>query len=98
MRTAEAVVTLGSIEMLPTGAPIKGAMSSPTVADISHQESAQARTPRLAQVSAYSASAADAARGIAPSELEIRYVVFSRIGNSGRKRRSASSDVFTALA
>ncbi len=32
-----------------------------------------------------------AARGIAPSEFEMRYVVFSRIGNSGRKRRRGSS-------
>jgi len=45
----------------------------------------------VAQVSAYSARAPAAARGIAPREFEMRYVVRSRIGNSGRKRRSGSS-------
>ena len=65
-------MTLGSIETQPGGAPSSGAITSPTETDIPHQESAQARTPRVAQVSAYSESAAAAARGIAPRELEIR--------------------------
>src|SRR6202162_682104 len=89
--TAEATVTLGSIETLPGTAPRRGAISSPTVADMSHRESAQARTPRVAHVSAYSARALAAARGIAPREFEIRYTVFSRIGNSGRNRRRGSA-------
>src|SRR5207247_3066111 len=52
--------------------------------------SARARTPRVAQTSVYSCIAAAAARGIAPSEFEIRYVVVSRIGNSARYRSSGS--------
>jgi hypothetical protein len=70
--TAAAAVTFGSIETLPSGAPSNGAISSPTETDISHQESAQARTPRVDQVSAYSESERAAARGMAPRELEIR--------------------------
>src|SRR5262245_42074429 len=90
--TAEAMVTLGSIETLPGGADKSGAISSARFADMADQESAQARTPRRAQVCAYSASAAAAARGIAPRELLIKYVGCSRIGNSGRNRSRGSEE------
>ena len=65
-------MTFGSIATVPAAAPRSGAIPSPTVTDMSHQESAQARTPRVAHVRAYSASASAAARGIAPREFEIR--------------------------
>src|SRR6266540_978046 len=97
IRTATVVVTLGSIATLPDGAPSKGTISSPTETDISHQPSAHARTPRVAHVSAYSANARAAAFGIAPKELEMRYVVFSRIGNWGLKRRRGSGTVGSGL-
>src|SRR5439155_10040918 len=57
---------------------------------IIHQRSAHARTPRVAHTSVYSRMASAAPRGIAPSELEIRYVVDSRIGNSARYWSSGS--------
>ena len=44
--------------------PIK----SPTVRGSSHHPSAHARTPRVAQVSAYSANRSRVRRGMAPSE------------------------------
>ena len=43
----------------------------PTSPAISHQRSSHARTPRVAHVSAYSASDSATPRGIAPSELLI---------------------------
>ena len=82
--TASAVVTFGSMTTDPRGAPISGAMMSPISMDIIHHLSPQARTPRLAQRSAYSASASRVASGIAPSECETRYFVRSRIGKRSR--------------
>jgi len=55
----------------PAGAPMIASMRAPSSPAISHQRSSHARTPRVAQVSAYSASDRAAARGIAPSELLI---------------------------
>ena len=55
----------------PAGAPMIAATAFPTSSAISHQRSSHARTPRVAHVSAYSASERAAARGIAPSELLI---------------------------
>ena len=45
---------------------------SPTTIGIVHQPSPHARTPRVFQVRAYSASRSSAAAGIAPSEWLIR--------------------------
>src|SRR5262245_12033638 len=89
--TASAVVTLGSMTTEPRGAPISGAMMSPTSIDISHHLSPQARTPREAHRSAYSANASFVASGIAPRECETRYLVRLRIGKRSRKRRSVSA-------
>src|SRR5436189_4635094 len=88
--TASAVVTLGSMTTDPRGAPISGAMMSPTSIDISHHLSPQARTPRVAQRSAYSSSASRVASGIAPSECETRYLVRFRMGKRSRYCSSVS--------
>jgi hypothetical protein len=53
------------------GAPITRASLLPTSSGISHQRSSQPRTPRVAQVSAYSARSRAVRRGMAPSELLI---------------------------
>src|SRR5688572_26609619 len=74
----------------PLDAPISGAISSPTFTGISHQPCPQARTPSSDQSSTYCARRSATVRGMAPSELDTRYVVRSRIGNSGRKERSGS--------
>ena len=66
-----AAVTFSHMLMLPAGAPMSGAIASPTSRDIVHHRSAHARTPRVAHVAAYSRSDASTPRGIAPSELEI---------------------------
>ena len=50
---------------------------SPISIDITHHLSPHARTPRVAQRSAYSASASRVASGIAPREWETRYFVLS---------------------
>src|SRR5262245_741692 len=85
------MLTFGYITTSPWPAPSSGAISSPTETGISHHPaSAHARTPRSAHACAYSASRSGTARGIAPSELETRYVVRARMGNSSRKRRSGS--------
>src|SRR5439155_22394744 len=76
----------------PGGAPISGAMMSPTSIDIIHHLSPHARTPRVAHRSAYSWSAPRVASGIAPSEFETRYFVFFRIGKRSRNRRRSSVD------
>jgi hypothetical protein len=70
--TASASVTFWCIETVPGGAPISRAIWSPTVSDISHQPSSQARTPLVFQARAYSSSRPSAAAGIAPSEWLIR--------------------------
>src|SRR3954447_17561740 len=88
--TASAVVTFGSITTEPGGAPINGAMMSPTSIDIIHHRSPHARTPREAQRSAYSTSASRVASGIAPRECETRYFVRLRIGKRSRNWRSGS--------
>src|SRR5215471_16639280 len=59
----------------PDGAFMRAPMASPTSRDIIHQVSSQARTPRVAQVSQYACNESATARGIAPSELLIMYVV-----------------------
>ena len=69
--TAWAVVTFSCMLTDAGGAPMRPATLSPTSAPMFHQRSAQARTPRVAHVSAYSARPAAAPRGIAPSELLI---------------------------
>src|SRR5438093_9569364 len=89
--TASAVVTFGSMTTDPRGAPISGAMMSPTSIDISHHLSPHARTPRVAQRSAYSSSASRVASGIAPKEWETRYFVRFRMGKRSRKRRRVST-------
>src|SRR4051794_23340258 len=89
MTTASAIVTFWCIDTEPGRAPIRRAIWSPTVSDISHQPSSQARTPRVFQARAYSSTRSSAAAGIAPSEWLIRYVVSARIGN--RSRYSCSS-------
>ena len=66
-----AAVTFSHMLTLLAGAPMIGATASPTSLAIVHHRSAQARTPRVAQVVAYSCSDASTPRGIAPSELEI---------------------------
>ena len=65
-------------------------IASPTSVPIVHQRSAHARTPRVAHVSAYSASDAATPRGIAPSELLIMYTARDRIGNSARRPRQGA--------
>jgi len=77
-----AMVTLGIITTSPASAFISGAISLPISTGFSHHPRAHALTPREPQSLAYSASFAGTERGIGPSELETRYVVFSRIGNS----------------
>ena len=47
-----AAVTFSHIDTLPAGAPMKGAMASPTSRPIVHQRSAHALTPRVAHTSA----------------------------------------------
>src|SRR3954452_6859563 len=84
---ASAVVTFGSMTTEPRGAPMSGAMMSPTSIDIIHHLSPQARTPREAHRSAYSANASLVASGIAPREWETRYFVRFRMGKRSRKRR-----------
>src|SRR5207244_9384878 len=96
--TASAVVTLASMTTDPRGAPISGAMMSPTSIDISHHLSPQARTPRDAQRSAYSSSASLVASGIAPRECETRYFVRFRMGKRLRKRRSESVALSSKLS
>src|SRR6266851_2011745 len=71
-------------------APIIRATSFPTETGMSHQPSAHARTPRVAQMSAYLCKRSKVARGIAPRLCEIRYTDFSRMGNSERHLRSWS--------
>src|SRR5258706_14899237 len=78
--TAVAVVTFACMLTEPAGAPMIAAILSPISRLISHQRSSHARTPRVAQVRAYSASESAAAAGIAPSELLIMYTVSARIG------------------
>src|SRR2546425_6085462 len=90
--TAWHVVTFWWVETEPLGAFISAPISSPTSAASIHHRSSQARTPRVAQVSAYPFMASYTARGIAPRELLIKYVVCSRMGNSERYR-SNSSDI-----
>ena len=68
---AWAMVTFWCMVTLPGGAPTIGATMSPTVTGMSHQPSSQARTPRVAQMCAYSASRSAVPRGIAPREFEI---------------------------
>src|SRR5438067_13146420 len=82
--TASAVVTFGSMTTDPGGAPISGAMMSPTSIDIIHQRSPHARTPRDAHKSAYSTSASRVAAGIAPRGCDTRYFVRLRIGKRSR--------------
>src|SRR6476646_11247169 len=57
---------------------------SPTVIDISHHPSPQARMPRSFHIRANSSTRSSAAAGIAPSEWLMRYVVSARIGNRSR--------------
>ena len=66
-----AVVTFSCMLTDPAGAPMMPPMRSPTSRAISHQRSSHARTPRVAQVFAYSASESATPRGMAPSELLI---------------------------
>ena len=66
-----AAVTFSHMPIVPAGAPMSGAIASPTSLAIVHHRSAHARTPRVAQVAAYSRNDASTPRGIAPSELEI---------------------------
>src|SRR5689334_19349675 len=94
--TASAVVTLGSMTTEPRGAPSSGAMMSPTSIDIIHHLSPQARTPRVAQRSAYSSSASFVASGIAPREWETRYFVRLRMGKRERKRSSVSEEALSS--
>src|SRR5258708_3071555 len=89
--TASAVVTFGSMTTEPGGAPISGAMMSPTSIDIIHHLSPHARTPREAQRSAYSTSASRVASGMAPSECETRYFVLLRMGKRSRYCRRGRS-------
>jgi hypothetical protein len=56
---------------VPGAALTMRAILSPTSIGISHHRSSQARTPRVAHVSAYSARLRAVCRGIAPSELLI---------------------------
>ena len=69
---ADAVVTFSCRLTVPDGAPMIPATLSPTRPGSSHHVSSQARIPRVAQISAYSASPRAAPRGIAPRELLIR--------------------------
>ena len=69
--TMAAVVTFSCMLTDPRGAPMMAPTRSPTSRGISHQRSSQARTPRVDQARAYSASDSAARRGIAPSELLI---------------------------
>jgi hypothetical protein len=69
--TAEAVVTFSCMLTVPGGAPTISATLLPTRPGSSHQVSSQARMPRVAQISAYSARPRAALRGIAPRELLI---------------------------
>ncbi len=66
-----AVVTFSCMLTVPAGAPMIGAILLPTSIGISHQRSSQPRTPRVAQIRAYSARLSAVRRGIAPSELLI---------------------------
>ena len=66
-----ALVTFSCMLTDRGGAPMMPAMRSPTSSAISHHRSSHARTPRVAQVVAYSASESATPRGIAPSELLI---------------------------
>ena len=52
--TAWVSVTFWCSEMSPGAAPTSAPMRSPTRTAMSHQPSSQARTPRVAQASAYS--------------------------------------------
>src|ERR1043166_9167366 len=74
----------------PRGAPISGARMSPISIDIIHHLSPHARTPRVAQRSAYSANASRVASGIAPREWETRHFVRWRMGKRSRNLRSGS--------
>src|SRR5450759_1608291 len=85
-----AIVTLGIITISPAPALMSGEISLPTSTGISHQPRFHAFTPSSPQSRAYSASFSGTVRGIGPRELETRYVVFSRIGNSSRKASSGS--------
>ncbi len=69
--TADAIVTFSCMLTVPAGAPITPATRFPTSVASSHHRSSHARTPRIAQVCAYSASDAAARAGIAPRELLI---------------------------
>ena len=81
----------------PGGAPMIRPTASPTVTGIAHQPSAQARTPRAAQVSVYSCRLRRRARAAwRPSEWLTRYVVLSRMGNSARQARSGSGPLTDA--
>jgi hypothetical protein len=85
------MLTFGYMTTSPDPAPINGPITSPMVIGISHQPAVvHARTPCSAHSRAYSANRSGTVRGIAPSELDTRYVERSSIGNSGRKRRSGS--------
>src|SRR5438067_12414174 len=88
--TASATVTFWCIDTVPAGAFTIDPIRSPTWPAIPHHESAHARTPRVLHVRAYSNRSSSASAGMAPSEFEIRYVVFSTIGNRDRNRRSGS--------
>jgi len=71
-KTAVASVTFVCIETVAGAAPSSGATRSPTASGIVHHASAHARTPRVAQISAYCAIRAATSPGIAPSELLFR--------------------------
>ncbi|PYU06496.1 MAG: hypothetical protein DMG34_05930, partial [Acidobacteria bacterium] len=88
--TACVVVTFWWREISSGAAPISGDIWSATTPARSHQESSQARTPRSPHRSAYACNESYTPRGIAPSELLIKYVVRSRIGNSPRQLSSSS--------
>ena len=60
--------TFCCIPVSPSPAPMMRPIRLPTVIGISHQPSSQARMPRVAHVSAYSAMRVRARSGMAPSE------------------------------
>src|SRR5439155_19599872 len=82
----------------PGGAPMSGARMSPISIDIIHHLSPHARTPRVAQRSAYSASASRVASGMAPREWETRYFVRFKMGKRSRKRRRESVALSSKLS
>src|SRR6476469_3107131 len=94
---AAATATFWCIETAPVFTPSSGHSRSPVSADISHQPSLQARTPRVPQARSNWASSSWTPRGIAPSELLIRYVVCSRMGNSARSASRSSWGAVVAV-